>query len=194
MKFSLKAMNGFILAGMLSASGAAIAQTEIGATASPASSASSAATQPGPGGGQHMMGQRDPSKMQARMARRMAGLKTKLMITPTQEGAWTAFSLAMQPTAHMGALTSSETSTEQRAGYANLTTPERIDKMRTLRTERMRTMAAAMDQRGEATKRFYAALNADQQKTFDAEQLKMAQGRGHRYDRDHHEGDLQMKR
>ena len=194
MKFSLKAMNGLILAGMLAASSAAIAQTEIGVTASPAPSASSAATQPGPGGGHHMMGQRDPSKMQARMARRMAGLKTKLMITPAQEATWTAFSAAMQPNAHMAALTSTKTSTEQEADYANLTTPERIDKMRALRTQHMSAMTAAMDQRGEATKRFYAALNADQQKTFDAEQLKMAQGRGHRHGGDHHRGDMQMKR
>jgi protein CpxP len=55
-----------------------------------------------------------------------------------------------------------------------LTTPERIDRMRTLRTERQ----ASMDKRGDAVKTFYAALNAEQKKTFDSR--PMMQGRdGH---------------
>ena len=43
-------------------------------------------------------------------------------------------------------------------------------------------MTTAMDKRGEATKVFYAALSPEQQKTFDAEHIKMARqgGRGHR--------------
>lgn len=132
-----------------------------------------------------MMGQRDPAKMQARMEKRMSGLKTKLMITPAQEGAWTAFSAAMQPSATMHA----PDTAAQTGDDSKLTTPDRIDKIRALRSQRMSAMTAAMDQRGEATKRFYAALNADQQKTFDAEYLKMMQGRGHHYGGDHHDGD-----
>ena len=56
-----------------------------------------------------------------------------------------------------------------KAEFDKLTTPERIDKMRTLRAQRMTEMNAAMDKRGDATKTFYAALNATQKKVFDAE-------------------------
>jgi periplasmic protein CpxP/Spy len=61
-----------------------------------------------------------------------------------------------------------------------LTTPQRIDKMREMRTQRM----AAMDKRMDATKTFYAALSPEQQKTFDAEH-KM---RGGRHGGGHHGG------
>ena len=53
--------------------------------------------------------------------------------------------------------------------------------MRELRSQRMAAMTALMDKRGDAAKAFYAALNADQQKVFDAE-YKMHggyQGGGH---------------
>ena len=60
-----------------------------------------------------------------------------------------------------------------------LTTPQRIDKMRELRSQRMTAMTALMDKRGEATKAFYAALSPDQQKVFDAE---------HKMRGDHHGG------
>ncbi|MEP6963988.1 MAG: Spy/CpxP family protein refolding chaperone, partial [Polaromonas sp.] len=128
-----------------------------------------------------------PAKMQAWMAKRMGELKAKLQITASQEGAWTTFTAAMQPPASMW----ERPSAEQRAEYAKLTTPERIDKMRTMRTQRMTDMNAAMDKRGEATKTLYAALSPEQQKAFDAEQLKMMQriGRGHH----HHEGGMGMQ-
>ena len=54
---------------------------------------------------QHGMhaGKGDPAKMQQmraeRMAQRLAALKQKLAITPAQEGAWTAWTTAMQPPA-----------------------------------------------------------------------------------------------
>ena len=65
-----------------------------------------------------------------------------------------------------------------RAEMDKLTTPERIDKMRALRTEHMTAMNAAMDKREEATKTFYAALNAEQKKVFDAEHMRGGPGRG----------------
>jgi Spy/CpxP family protein refolding chaperone len=114
------------------------------------------------------MGRHDPAKMQAMMAKRQAEMKAKLKITPAQEGAWTSFTAAMQPPARMGG----RPTPEQRAEFAKLTTPERIDKMRALRTERMTQMSAAMDKRGEATKTFYAALTPEQQKVFDTEHKK----------------------
>jgi len=117
-------------------------------------------------------GPRDPAKMaefrarmEQRMAQRMGELKQKLQITPAQEGAWNAWTAAMKPTGdHHG----------QRGEWAQLTTPERIDRMRALRAER----GAEMDKRMDATKNFYSALNAEQRKTFDAESLRFLGGNG----------------
>lgn len=47
---------------------------------------------------------------------------------------------------------------------AKLPTPERIDKMKALRSQHMSDMTTAMDKRGEATKALYAALTPEQQK------------------------------
>src|SRR5450830_1602702 len=110
----------------------------------------------------HRMGNMDPAKMQARMDKHFATLKTQLKLTPAQEGAWTTYTAAMKPPVDLMA---------KRAEYAELVklpTPERIDKMKALRTQHMADMNAAMDQRGEASKAFYATLTPEQQKTFDA--------------------------
>jgi hypothetical protein len=143
----------------------------------------------GMAGGHHgdRMDHRDPAKMQAMVAKHQAEMKARLKITPAQEGAWTAFTTAMQlPAEMMG----KRPDAGQRAEMDKLTTPERIDKMRALRTQRMAEMTAAMDQRGAATKTFYAALNAEQQKTFDAEHQKhgMREGRGPHGGGMHHKG------
>jgi Spy/CpxP family protein refolding chaperone len=110
--------------------------------------------------------------MEAMMAKRHADLKAKLKITGEQEGAWTTFTTAMKPPAAM------DQKRPDRAEMDKLTTPERIDKMHALRTEHMATMNAAMDKREEATKAFYAALNADQKKVFDAEHARMGDRQG----------------
>ena len=116
---------------------------------------------------QHM-GNHDPAKMQAMMAGRQADLKVKLKLSPAQEGAWTAYTAAMQPPLGMGM----RPSDAQRAEMDKLTTPERVDKMRAVRAERMTQMNATMNKRGDATKAFYATLTPEQQKVFDAEQKK----------------------
>lgn len=182
MKFSLKPLNGFILAGLLATVGAS-AMAE-GPTTAPATSVTRADKYASERGDHPMMGQRDPAKMQAWMAKRQAALKAKLKITPAQEGAWTAFTAAMQPAARMG----ERPGAEQRAEFDKLNTPARIDKMRAMRTQRMADMNAAMDKRGDATKAFYAALSPEQQKTFDAEHMKM----GQRHGRGRHEGGMGM--
>lgn len=97
--------------------------------------------------------QRD--QWQQKHAERQAQLKTKLAITPAQEGAWTSFTQAMQPRSNFARL--------DRQTMQKLTTPERIDRMRALRTQR----DAAMDARADAIKAFYAQLQPEQQKTFD---------------------------
>ena len=108
-----------------------------------------------------------PERMQQHMARRAALLKSQLKIEPAQESAWTSFIDSMKPPADAYLRRQ-----EIRAEMQKLTTPERIDRMRVLRTERQ----ATMDKRGDAVKTFYAALNAEQKKTFDSR--PMMQGRG----------------
>jgi len=184
MTFNLKPssrLTGLVFAGLLTAFGAsAMAQS-----AAPAAPGASASGPIGENKSQHMdqhmsqhRGHHDPAKMQAMMAKHQADLKAKLQITPAQEGAWTAFTAAMQHPASMGM----RPSDAQRAEMSQLSTPERIDKMRAMRTERMAQMTAEMDKRANATKTFYAALTPEQQKVFDAaHQRRGAQGehRGH---------------
>jgi hypothetical protein len=106
---------------------------------------------------------------QERMVKRQAELKTKLKITPAQEGAWATFAAAMQPPANMaGGMMGTHHDPKVKADMDKLTTPERIDKMRALRAERLTTINAEMDKRGAATKAFYAVLSSEQKAVFDA--------------------------
>ena len=175
---SLFTVNSLVLAGLLATAGAgAIAQTttnpqgDAGVTAPTPQARPQARPQ-----GEHM-GRHDPAKMQAYMAKRQADMKAKLKITPAQESAWTAFTAAMQPPASM---MGGRPGPDQRAEMDKLTTPQRIDKMREMRTQRM----ATMDKRMDATKTFYAALSPEQQKVFDAEHAM----RGGRHGGGHHGG------
>ncbi len=101
----------------------------------------------------------DPARMrehmQARMAQRQAKLKDALQIAPTQEAAWNTWTAAMQPPPNW--------KRPDRAELERLTTPERIDRMRAMRTERI----AMTDRRADATKSFYAALDPTQKRVFD---------------------------
>ena len=186
MKFALTSLNSLILASLLASAGA-MAQGTNASPAAPDSGKSATASQGAmPGQGEHQMGQYDPAKMQAQMAKRQADMKAKLKITPAQESAWTAFTAAMQPPARM--MGGERPMAAQRAEFDKLATPERVDKMKAMRVQRMADMSADMDKRGEATKVFYAALNAEQQKTFDAEHRDMSrQGRG-QHGGMHHKG------
>ena len=158
MKFALKPLHSLLLAGLLATLGAAaVAQPALPSAAptAAASSQASAAAQ-----AQHTM-RHDPVRRQAMLAQRQSELKDKLKITPAQENAWTTYSASWQrPAAAAGR--------SDRAELAKLPTPERIDKMRALRTQRMTDMNAYLDQRGEATKALYAALSPEQQKVLDA--------------------------
>lgn len=125
----------------------------------------------GQGMGQQSMGKMDPAKMQAMMDKRHAALKAQLQLTPAQEAAWTTFTESHKaPGGMMGKQPAAM------ADMAKLTTPERMDKMKEMRAQRMGEMAAAMDKRMEATKAFYAVLTPEQQKTFDAQEMM---GQGH---------------
>lgn len=125
--------------------------------------------------GQRPMMQHHLERQQQRAAQRQARLKQILQITPAQEGAWTTWIASRQ--------SGRSFQRGQRAEFAQLTTPERIDRMRALRAARV----AEADRRGEATKAFYAALTPSQQKAFDALQAERGfrRGGGHH---GHHRG------
>jgi Spy/CpxP family protein refolding chaperone len=146
------------------AAAALLAGLAAGAFAQPAPQA------PSPGAGPRHEHRMDPAKMKERMAQRAAALKQKLALTPAQEGAWTAWTSAMQP---------GERKPFNREELAKLTTPERIDRMRALRAERQ----AQMDKRAEATKQFYAQLTPDQKKVFDSETAHFGRGGHHGHPR-----------
>jgi len=131
-----------------------------------------AAMMAGPGDGMHEgMRYMDPARMQARMDRHAAALKALLKLTPAQEAAWTTFVAAHKPSADMMAMRS------DRAALEKLTTPERLERMKAMRAQHM----AAMDQRDEATRVFYATLTPEQQKVFDANVMS-GQGRARHMD------------
>ena len=96
-----------------------------------------------------------------RHAARLAEMKKTLAVTPAQEPAWNSFAQAMQPR--------SNTARPDREAMEKLTTPERIDRMRTLRAQRNADMDARMD----ATNAFYTQLDPAQQKSFDSASARM---------------------
>ncbi|MBV8619862.1 MAG: Spy/CpxP family protein refolding chaperone [Curvibacter sp.] len=165
----LKTPRHLLLAGLLAATGL-VAQAQ---TATPAA----APATPAPMAQGHEHHGPSPARMQAMFAKHLEKLKAKLKITPEQEGAWSTFTDAIKPPSNPPAH-------PDHAEWAKLTTPERIDRMQAMHSAR----AAEMSKRADATKTFYAALNADQQKVFDAESLRMMshhfhKGMGH----EHHE-------
>lgn len=121
-------------------------------TAAPAAPA--AATAPKHDRAMHKHGDR-----MEHMQQRIAKLKADLKLTPAQETAWNTYAATFKPGERPQRM--------EREDFAKLTTPQRIDKMREMRAQR----AADADRRGEATKAFYAQLDASQQKTFDAATL-----------------------
>lgn len=116
----------------------------------------------GPGGHEAMH-----DKMAARRTQRLNELKQKLALTPDQETAWKTWTTAMQPRGPQH----DADHAKMRDEMVKLTTPERIERMRAMRAQHQ----AAMDQRAEATKAFYAALTPDQRKVFDAQTARMMQ-------------------
>ena len=119
----------------------------------------------------------DPAKRMERMqehrAKRLAALKEKLKLNAGQEGAWSTFTAASQPPA------GARPPRMDRAEFAKLTTPQRLERMQARQAER----SAMFAKRAEATKTFYAGLTPEQQKTFDAETAHFG---GHGGPRGHH--------
>ena len=101
-----------------------------------------------------------------RHTQRLAELKSKLNLQAAQEPAWNTFTQPMQHPARMAR--------PERASLEKMTTPERLDMMQAMKAQR----DAHMQQRAEATKTFYAALNAEQKQVFDKETAQMMKGSG----------------
>ncbi len=139
-------------------SSAALAQA---APAAPVTGAADAPVSAPPMPHQRMDPAQRIERMQAYRAKRLAALKEKLQLTPAQEGAWSGFTAATQRPA------GAALQRPDRAEFAKLTTPQRLERMQARQTER----SARFAQRADATKTFYAALTPEQQKTFDAETL-----------------------
>jgi periplasmic protein CpxP/Spy len=104
----------------------------------------------------------DPARQLARFERHSAELKARLKLRADQEAAWTAFTSVVKPPA-------TPPTRPDRAELAQLNTPERLDRLETWHQQH----AQAMSQRHQATKSFYAALDAEQQKVFDAETQRL---------------------
>lgn len=125
-------------------------------------------------------------RMQQHRAQRLAALKDKLQLNAQQQGAWTSYTTALQPPA----MPKPEDRAARRAEFEKLTTPERIDRMQARQAER----SAMFAKRADATKAFYAQLTPAQQKTFDAESLRMGpRGHGHHGHRPHGEAQAPTK-
>lgn len=129
-------------------------------------------------------GQRDAkraermARMQKHLAERQAALKAELKITAQQEPAWNAFVARTAPEARPARQ-------GPRENWSKLTTPERLDKMAAMKAER----DARTAQRHEAIKSFYAALDVEQKKVFDAQQMQGFQRAGMKgHGTKHHHG------
>ena len=125
------------------------------------------------------MNNRMHERMQARQAKHLQELKAKLQLAPTQDTAWTGFTGVLQarPTPHTAPGTGQD--------WAQLSTPERLERMKAMRTQHQSEMNAFMDRRADATKALYSALSPEQQKVFDAETARMMKTRGHGHGHGH---------
>ena len=148
-----------LLAGLMAAAVAALAQPGPGAGGPGAG---------GPGASNPEFRERMQDRAQRHMDRRTSDLKAKLKLSTEQEGAWASYVATMKPPA--------PAAHPNRAEMDKLTTPERLDKMREWRKQR----EAEMDKRDDATRAFYATLNDEQKKIFDANTGRPAGRRGPR--------------
>ena len=162
----MKSLHRYLLGAALLASlgMAAVAQTQA-PPAVPAVPNPPSAAQRGHGPMDPARMEQKRARMEERMARRLGELKQKLQIARGQEGAWETWTAALKPT---------QLQRPDRGAFAQLTTPERIDRIKAVRTQRN----AEMDKRLDATKAFYTQLNAEQQKVFDQEGMRFARGVG----------------
>jgi Spy/CpxP family protein refolding chaperone len=102
------------------------------------------------------------------MAERQAKLHDALKLTSAQEPAWNSFINAVKP--------QPQADHQDRAAWASLSAPARMEKMIALSKER----TARMEQHLQALNTFYAVLTPEQKKVFDQHAMRgMGQHFGH---------------
>lgn len=160
-------LNPLLISATLLASVSAMAQTPA-ATDPPA-----ATTQTRGSGANHAPMDKLHAMWRQRHAQQLTALQRSLKLQPEQDAAWTAFTSSMTPHPH-------EDHRQRMAEMAQLTTPERIDKMTALKAEH----DAEMHKHAQATKTFYASLSDEQKKIFDQHTAKFMRPMGS----EHHGG------
>jgi len=144
-----------LAAAVFGLSATAIAQGSATPEATPAAPAATQAADTPRMARMQRQGQRH-ERMQAQRGERLEQLKTELQLTPEQETAWLAFvARAERPSRPQAGA--------ERTARAELNTPDRLDQMEA----RHEAMAAAMKQRIDATRSFYASLSDAQKQVFD---------------------------
>lgn len=123
------------------------------AQSQPAPAATASAPQHAKGPQRHAAPHADHAQ---RHAQHWERIQTLLQLQPKQQAAWEQYVKAMTPSAHKPVAPDSK---DVRA----LTTPQRLDAARAHRQARQ----ALAEQRDQATRTLYAALNPAQQKAFD---------------------------
>jgi hypothetical protein len=111
---------------------------------------------------------RSPQRFQEQRAQRMEALKTQLALNASQQEAWSTFVSASQPPQRAA-------QRPDRAEFAKLTTPQRLDRMQALQAEH----AASFSRRADATRALYATLSPQQQQTFDTQTLRQGPRHAH---------------
>lgn len=130
----------------------------------------------------HKRGDHDRQGMEQRMQERADALKTALQLQAGQQAAWDAFQAGMRPPQRH----EKGQKRERREALKNMSTPERLDWMKAMKAKR----DAHMAQREQSIRTFYAQLDANQQKTFDAQFWMRPDRRGrHGHGDDHNTKD-----
>jgi hypothetical protein len=116
------------------------------------------------------------ARMAEFMAKRQAKLHDELKLTSAQEPAWNAFVNAIRP--------APQANRPDRAAWASLAAPARMEKMIALSKEH----TARMEQHLQALNTFYATLTPQQKKVMDQHALQQMGGKGGRHHGGHHHG------
>jgi transketolase len=116
------------------------------------------------------------AKHAERRAQHIAQLHDALKLSASQEQGWNAFVASMKPAEHR--------QHGERAAFANLSAPERMQKM--IEFSKQRT--AQMESRLAALNTFYSTLSADQKRTFDQQTRHFMGGHRGEHRGQHHQG------
>ena len=95
--------------------------------------------------------------------KRLAELKQKLNLKPSQQAAWETFSNALIAQARAGAQSREKMKGTVARDFENMSTPEKMEKMAAM----MRSRADDLSKTASDTKTFYTVLSTEQKTIFD---------------------------